>query len=146
MNHCSPEGRTALMVAAQNIDLNLTNLLLDNGADVNMQLPKKHVALMWPAEKGQEKMARLLLDRGANPEAKNMSKMTALDSVYLYFDNCELLRGMFRKAENDNLFDKVDLSYFAIACLAEYDKKNGTRFTKDFQHWNRKVGKLLRSR
>jgi len=71
---------TPLIIAAYEGKVNAVKLLLDRGADPNLQLPGeiRSTALHHAAEKGEVNAVILLLDWGADPNLKNEMEDTAL--------------------------------------------------------------------
>jgi ankyrin len=61
------EGETVLMLTAYTGNRDAVQLLLDRGADPNMQQFRGQTALMWAAAEGHADVAELLLARGADP-------------------------------------------------------------------------------
>ncbi|HZF28350.1 MAG TPA: ankyrin repeat domain-containing protein [Gammaproteobacteria bacterium] len=60
------EGETVLMLTAQTGNPAAVKLLLDHGADPNVQQLHGQTALMWAAEEGHTDVVKLLVDRGAS--------------------------------------------------------------------------------
>ncbi|MDR1860607.1 MAG: ankyrin repeat domain-containing protein [Bacteroidales bacterium] len=58
-------GRFALTIAAGRGNYEITKLLLDSGAYVNVLNPSRWTALRVVAQKGNSKIVRLLIDNGA---------------------------------------------------------------------------------
>src|SRR4030095_16435562 len=75
----SPEGETALMVAARTGKVDAVNALLSRGADPNV---KEHwrgqTALMWAGAEGHAPVIDTLFARGANVQARSNGGFTAL--------------------------------------------------------------------
>jgi ankyrin repeat protein len=69
MARTEPGGQTPLFFAAGNGKYSLIKLLLDHGADPNIQDRYGETALCWAARRRCEMTVRLLLDRGAIPGA-----------------------------------------------------------------------------
>lgn len=71
MNDIDKEGSTALYVAAQNESLEVLELLLSSGANVNQQQgdgkTALHAACMW----GKVEAAQLLLSHRANTQTRD---------------------------------------------------------------------------
>jgi hypothetical protein len=74
------EGAQALMKAAKNGNFEIAQVLLDNGADINLRVWfRGNSALMEAAQNGQLKMVKLLLQNGAYVKFRNSEGKTALD-------------------------------------------------------------------
>lgn len=77
-------GTTALMVAAwdeaqgSRKHLETVKLLIDRGADLNLQRSNGDTALILATEKGHTEIVKLLIDSGANLNLKNNNGETAL--------------------------------------------------------------------
>lgn len=99
-----PEGWTALMQAAGNNHLGLTNLLLDRGASINAENSAQKNAYDLAAERGYDAVAKRLLEKGA-----------ADDSVrrfitHAYFSEMRLADEMLEEGFNMNRTDYVGRS------------------------------------
>jgi ankyrin repeat protein len=69
-NYKDINSYTPLSVAAENGNIEMARLLLDNNADVNSTAgPRKFSNLMFAAAKGQAEMVEFLLEQGANVNA-----------------------------------------------------------------------------
>jgi ankyrin repeat protein len=79
-NAMDKSGMTPLMLAAENGDIGMTNILLDGKAAID--LPRgggnAETALMKAAQKGSSDVVRLLLKAGANPILTDSFNKTAL--------------------------------------------------------------------
>jgi ankyrin repeat protein len=58
-------GGTALMHAAANGNIDVTKLLVENGADLEAESEDGHTALMYAMEEGHTEIAELLEEAGA---------------------------------------------------------------------------------
>lgn len=73
------EGVPVLLVAADNASLKMTEFLLDNGANVNIEDRKTgETALMRFAEQGNLAGVNLMLEHGADPDETDKKGQTAL--------------------------------------------------------------------
>ena len=72
---------SALFFAIDNQSIEMVQLLLDHGAEVNIQNERKVSALMLAASKGNIEVAKKLLERGADVSLKGKGGSTALLSV-----------------------------------------------------------------
>ena len=71
VNAATPEGVTALMMAAESEDTNTVNLLLNRGAKVNANMPgSMGTALHIAARRGDLETVQQLCRAGANPKAR----------------------------------------------------------------------------
>jgi len=66
----TPDGDTALMMAARTGKPDAIKVLLDHGAQVNQTNPRAQTALMWAVSEKNAAAAKLLIDRGADVNAK----------------------------------------------------------------------------
>lgn len=79
-NNCSEKGQTALLFAIENGNLELVNLLLENGADPNLENKEGNPPLFIPLStiylKNSDEIIKTLLEHKANPNfiAKDVSK------------------------------------------------------------------------
>ncbi len=71
-------GRTALMSAVDKGNLEMVQLLLEKGANIDLQGRSGLTALMMAVSKGHLEMAQLLLKKGANVDLQDMLNETAL--------------------------------------------------------------------
>ena len=77
-NLATPDGRTALMIAAQKADAGLVARLLAAGANVNATNVNGGSVLMFAAIGGDAGITGLLLDAGARHDTKASLGWTAL--------------------------------------------------------------------
>jgi ankyrin repeat protein len=79
------EGGTPLLVAAASDEPGAARALLENGADVNRQVPADaeyeagYTALMFAAENGSEEIVEMLLSAGADRTMRDAEGLTAAD-------------------------------------------------------------------
>jgi len=85
-------GKTALMLAAENGFVDILKYLLGKRADKEAQDIGGHTALILTADKSQVEAARLLLKAGAHRLAKNHQGSTARHIAALQKEACEPLR------------------------------------------------------
>ena len=79
INDADENGDTALMYAVQNNNIELVRLLLENGADVNIENEQAETALHYAAEQQVNlQILELLLNRGADPNSKDFIGNTPL--------------------------------------------------------------------
>ena len=73
------DGDTALHGAAESGNIEIINLLLTKGADIELKNKAGGTPLMWAAVYGNEQAVRTLIGHGANPNVKDVDGMSALD-------------------------------------------------------------------
>jgi ankyrin repeat protein len=79
VDHKDANGRTALMYASSGPFAETVELLLDAGAEVDVQgMLEGFTALMTAAAEGQLEVVELLLERGADPALEDVDGDTAL--------------------------------------------------------------------
>ena len=81
INHCDSNGWTALHFAAQNNDVKIGKLLIDNGASLDLQ-DKYGNTPLWRAtfsSKGKGDFISMLLVNGADRELKNFSGISPFE-------------------------------------------------------------------
>ena len=71
-------GKTPLHKAARYGRVDLCQILVDNGADVNARTTAGTTPLHWAAEEGYYKVVQFLLENGANVNSKNVNGDTPL--------------------------------------------------------------------
>jgi ankyrin repeat protein len=79
-------GRTRLMRAVSNGDIELVNILLDIGDSIDKTTTQGYTALYWAINHGQYDIADCLLKRGANITYKTCSNQTLLQIADIYKD------------------------------------------------------------
>lgn len=57
---------------------NVTELLIQSGADLNIAKYRGNTALMWAAQKGSEKIIQMLIEKGANMNAVDENGNSAI--------------------------------------------------------------------
>ncbi len=94
------------MVAAQSGHMEVMEVLLDRGADVNAQNETGQTALIGAASLGDAELVNFLLDRGADPNITNKeSGFTALIAA-TWSDYPEIVETLLRKGAQVNAKDK----------------------------------------
>jgi ankyrin repeat protein len=78
INAKDKDGSTALMIAAEKVDLAMAQLLIEHGADVNSKNVDGYTALMYVAYKGNLAMAELLIKSKADIDVQDKDGWTAL--------------------------------------------------------------------
>ncbi|RHZ45744.1 uncharacterized protein CDV56_101206 [Aspergillus thermomutatus] len=74
----SQDGDTPLLVAMANGDHEITKLLIEKGADLEVQDKHGRTPLLKAAEQGEEALVQLLLDKAANIRSEDDMGQTAL--------------------------------------------------------------------
>jgi len=92
------DTRSALSVASMFGETEMVRLLLEHGADPNLQDRMGTTALMFAAEEGEEKIVNMLLKSGADTEFKDMQNEMALDKA-LKKDNNAVARILQKHAD-----------------------------------------------
>lgn len=72
---------TAIVIAAQNGNLDLVRFLHQSGADLNASDHGDQGALFYAALKGEVQVANYLIDNGVDPRTTNRSGMSALSAA-----------------------------------------------------------------
>ncbi len=88
-------GCTALYWASWKAHINIINLLLDHGANINCQNGIGNTPLLIGAYNGNKEVVELLLERGANPEQKNIDGELALTFAIEY--GFDIIRDLLRQ-------------------------------------------------
>jgi 7,8-dihydropterin-6-yl-methyl-4-(beta-D-ribofuranosyl)aminobenzene 5'-phosphate synthase len=77
-NEVSERGFTALHLATNSAHIAIMKLLLDSGADINVEDRDGDAPVHWAAYAGQDEAMQLLLERKADSKARNRQGWTAL--------------------------------------------------------------------
>ena len=117
INAQDSNGRTALMIASDQLKNDYVRLLIDSGADVNAVDYAGRTALMLAANHmyDNDGIVKLLLDSGADKNIKDNNGMNALDFAKEN-DSTKVIKMLdsqsLRVADNDNGIDITDLPTF----------------------------------
>ena len=123
-------GRTALIRAAKNGDVEEINLLLKSNANVNLCDNDGWTALMNAARyQNDPEIVRILLDAGANPNQKNKYGSTALHLAAAYTETPEILRQLVEATKNP---DEIFKSFIMTLTSNSAGEKNQTSKIKVF--------------
>lgn len=115
-------GRTALMLAAKNGNLEEIKLLIKSNANLNLSDKDGWTALMNAARyQNNSEIVRILLEAGANPNQKNMYGSTALQLGAVYSENPEIVRLLVEAAETNS--DEIFKS-FIMAITSNHAGEN----------------------
>jgi len=99
------DGRTPLISAAARGNLEVTNVLLQRGADVNVKDKKGYTALFHAIEAMYEDVALAILDHpNFDPENRGLNGVTALMS-YAWRDNKDAVQKLLHRGANVNAQD-----------------------------------------
>lgn len=100
-------GNSALHEASLNGFTDIVQLLIDNGAEIDMQSGPDDLdtPLIDAASNGHISTVKLLLKSGADPRIENAHGQNALDSIDEDLEDTELLKNLLKKAAK-NLFKK----------------------------------------
>lgn len=102
------DGRTALMFACCNNDLNIVKDLIDKGADVNLvENEYKNSALFMSISKNKLEISKYLINNGANVNLLNIYNENVLFWAVMH-KNSELVELLCNKGCNINIFNKKD--------------------------------------
>ena len=110
VNAVNKDGKTALMLAAEQGSIKMIGDLLKAGAKPNAKTPKGETALMYAAEKGQTEVINMLVRAGADPLMADVFNKTALahagDKNASYYTRTAL-----EEAEKTALLKSFEKSY-----------------------------------
>ena len=81
-NTRTPEGMTPLVIAAVSGAVDITRILIDHGADLNIRAADGFSALMYAPSYDHVRVAIALIEAGANPELVDQNGRTARDLCF----------------------------------------------------------------
>ena len=118
------DGATPLYIAAQEDQLDVVQLLLNNGAKVNLAMNDGRTPLWVAAENGQLDVAKLLLDRGADINLANTNGAIPLwvAEKYGHTEIVDLLReaqDSAKKTEPET--DKINPEHYKTGGIETFD-------------------------
>ena len=168
IDYCiKPEGHescdTALTIAAARGDIEIVELLLKRGADVNHKDERGWTALEYAYESCNLKMIRLLLEKGSDPFIKTNIGNTFIQNIVL-FDNVskklghdntcylgvELIKAYAFRNRVETLRDQIPESRLAwivdrnLNIKPMLDKVYNFRIQNDYIPWPTQPGSLLK--
>lgn len=116
------KAATALMLAAEKGSEEIVRMLLDAGADPNLQNKKCETALMLAIPKRHKDIVAILLDKGADPNLESEGKYTALTYAiqaanWSSLEFKEIIAMLLAKGANPNLqndYGKTPLMYAVL--------------------------------
>lgn len=122
------KGFPPFFCAAERGSIKMVMKLLERGAYVNFQARNGFTALIQAAKHGHLPIVRLLLQKGANPQQRTNNCESASCHVFANTPNSSEIMELLGDAEESNKYDNVDMSYFPIAALVEYNEETWTGF------------------
>jgi Ankyrin repeats (3 copies) len=133
VNHRNHMGETALYVATNNKkDLEIVKLLLQNGADPNVQNDAGETTLHAAVHKNNMEIVKLLFHNKVNPHIQNTWGDTALH-IAAYKNNLDMANLLFTYKINPNIQNKKGETFWNTSSLCQEGlsffrkcKKNGT--------------------
>jgi FOG: Ankyrin repeat len=93
-------GRTPLMIATYNNDIEIAKVLISNGADVNIPDDMQNTPFLYAAAEGYWDILKLTTKAGADPNITNRYGNTALISAAEH-GNVEALRWLLNETKVD---------------------------------------------
>ncbi len=102
--------RSPLMFAADNNYEDIVKLLLDNGANPNLQNNDGITALMITIAHGNQDIAKLLLDNGANPNIYSDNNDTAL-TIAIRFNHEPIVKLLLENGANPDYQDESGITH-----------------------------------
>jgi ankyrin repeat protein len=119
-----PDGRTALMVAAEKGRAGAIQALLESGASPDVQAPRGETALGLAARNRHREAVRRLLQAGANPKQKDAHGVTPLMEA----TDAEIVRALIRGGAEVNAVDDKGLdAVMRLLALPSSRFPSGTR-------------------
>jgi hypothetical protein len=124
------DRNTALMHAALHGHIEIMNLLINKGADINWKNPKdkNRTPLMAAAENGKPEITRLLLEKGADANARLSSGSTALHFASMR-GHVEVMKLLLGNGADINAADEDGMT--ALIGAALFDRTEAARILLD---------------
>ena len=111
INQKNYKGYSPLMIGVYNSNYEVSELLMERGADPNSSDLSGNTILMGAAFKGDVEMVRLLLKRGANKNAKNQTGFTAEQwaSAFGRMDVISILKPDANYSRSQNMLNAIKI-------------------------------------
>ncbi len=93
-------GYTALMFAVENHNKILVKMLIDAGANLDIQENRKYTALMFATQRNYKKIITMLINAGADVNKQDSNLQTALMFSILKYDNATIQMILNAGADN----------------------------------------------
>lgn len=138
INHQNHEGVSILMIAAENSNLQLSNYLINSGADLNLKNIHSESALFYSAS---TEVAKLLISKGAVPDQKNISGETPLLLSCAKGDS-ELAKFLIESGASVNHTDNTDNEGWNVLHYGVF--KQNTDLVKFLLSQNCKIDQMTR--
>ncbi|KAI4913476.1 hypothetical protein J4E90_005193 [Alternaria incomplexa] len=119
-NPSTPSPGTALHKACQNGNLEMTEVLLEHGAEVNVSIPGKGTPVDIACERRDEKLLKLLLTFGADIDIVSPDLGSALHVACKSHDS-GLVRILLQHGANVNMFSSNHGTPLHVACAGNGD-------------------------
>lgn len=108
VNYIDPSGFTALFRAVMRKQKDLLLLLLDRGADPDIQTREGFTALMAAAESGDMELLKILLDHKANPNLRTLQGATTLH-IAASLGHVEIIKMLLKSGADASIRDNTDI-------------------------------------
>ncbi|KAL4239818.1 hypothetical protein ACF0H5_000620 [Mactra antiquata] len=134
VNHVDNEGASALHLAVQNNQAEVIDLLIENGAEINLQNNTHYAPLHMAVIGGQLDIVKQLLDKGANIEARDGDHMTPVHRCSMY-GKLEVLQVLLNRGASVNARTSEQMTPLLVATwkghtnLVEYLLNNEAKIT-----------------
>jgi ankyrin repeat protein len=107
-------GKTALMIAVKNKNMEIIKLLLKKHADIKAKDNKGRTVLIIASDKDNEEIVELLLDKGADVNIQDDSGRTALMAA-VESRNVDIVKLLLKKGSDVNAVDRNGSSSLMVA-------------------------------
>ena len=119
-NHATPSPGSALHKACQNGNHEMTEVLLQHGAEVNVLIPGKGTPMDIACERRDDKLLKLLLKYGADIDIVSLDLGSALHVACKSHDS-DLVRILLQHGANVNMFSSNHGTPLHVACAGNGD-------------------------